>query len=555
MWILGLNTTHDASICLIKDGEVVLHLKEERLTHEKYDKELVYSIDLIKNYTDTIDYAAYSHLHNNNLYFGTYIKLFERYNINVKSWLDYSKSHHDLHSYCGFLNSGFNDAVCLVVDGAGSDKLYGKENESIYEFDSHTELKCLYKSIVGYNNEFVPTNSPDHVKREKRIGCGMAYSSISDFMGWGERGEGKVMGMSSYGKFDPEIKTMIGSNGSNEALFKLYSVNHLTEIGALFQSYPYLSNFDNQDDAFLKLSNLCYKIQKNYEDYIFNLIKKALELSDKKNLVLTGGCFLNCVSNYKLLKKLPKDINVYVDPLCGDDGITVGASKFIYAVECIKNNINQKSLKLTSLYLGQKIKYDYTLNSNESEKDVTPKEVAELICDGNIIAICQGRSESGPRALGNRSILFDPRVKNGKKIVNRVKKREWWRPFAGTVLWEHAREWFDMDRLEESPHMMYAVDVWEDKKEIIPNITHVDGTCRIQTLKKEYNLNYYELIEEFYKLTNVPILFDTSFNLAGDTIVETIEDAFNTLRNSEIEYMYLPEIKKLIYVPNENNIC
>ena len=112
-----------------------------------------------------------------------------------------------------------------------------------------------------------------------------------------------------------------------------------------------------------------------------------------------------------------------------------------------------------------------------------------------------------------------------------------------------------MNRLEESPYMMYAVDVWGDKRSIIPSITHVDGTCRIQTLKKQHNPNYYELIEEFYKLTEVPILFNTSFNLAGDTIVETIDDAFNTLRNSEIEYMYLPEISKLIYVPNEKNLC
>jgi len=111
-----------------------------------------------------------------------------------------------------------------------------------------------------------------------------------------------------------------------------------------------------------------------------------------------------------------------------------------------------------------------------------------------------------------------------------------------------------MDKLKETPYMMYAVDVLENKRDLIPAITHVDGTCRIQTLRKEQNENYYNLIEEFYRLTEVPILFNTSFNLAGDTIVETIEDAFRTLRESEIEYMYLPEIKKLIYVPNEKNI-
>ena len=142
-------------------------------------------------------------------------------------------------------------------------------------------------------------------------------------------------------------------------------------------------------------------------------------------------------------------------------------------------------------------------------------------------------------------------MKNGKDIVNRVKKREWFRPFAGTVLLEHSREWFDMNRLEESPFMMYAVDVLPEKRDLIQSIVHVDGTCRIQTVTREQNKHYYDLISEFYKLTGVPILFNTSFNLAGDTMVDTIEDGLWTLRNSEIEYMYLPETSSLIHVPNK----
>lgn len=554
MWILGLNITHDASICLLKDGEIVLHLKEERLTHIKHDIELAYSIDLIKKYTDSIDYGIYSYLNNNNLHLGPYKKILEKNKVKVKEWIDHSRHHHNLHAYCSILNSGFDDGVCLVVDGAGSDKLYGKENESIYDFNSKVDINCIYKTVVGYNNELVPENSPEYVQKEKRIGCGMAYSAIAYFMGWAH-GEGKVMGMSSYGKFDHEIKPMILNKGANESLFKLSNFNHIEDVCSMFLKYPYISSFKDIDENFSKLSNLSYKLQQNYENYIVNLVKKSIELTNKTNVVLTGGCFLNCVANYKLLKKLPKNINIYIDPLCADDGITVGSSKYTYINHCIKNNIKPKSLNLETLYLGQTIQYDYKLESNESERFIESKEVAELIASGNIVAICQGRSESGPRALGNRSILFDPRVPNGKEIVNRVKKREWWRPFAGTVLWENCNEWFDMDRLEESPFMMYAVDVLESKRNLIPSITHVDGTCRIQTLKKNQNPNYYELIEEFHKLTGVPILFNTSFNLAGDTIVETIDDAFNTLRNSEIEYMYLPEIKKIIYVPNEKSIC
>ena len=135
--------------------------------------------------------------------------------------------------------------------------------------------------------------------------------------------------------------------------------------------------------------------------------------------------------------------------------------------------------------------------------------------------------------------------------MNRVKKREYFRPFAGTVLLEYARDWFDMDRLEESPFMMYAVDVLPEKRDLIPSIVHVDGTCRIQTVTREQNKHYYDLILEFYKLTGIPILFNTSFNLAGDTMVDTIEDGLWTLRNSEIEYMYLPELNSLINIQSK----
>jgi carbamoyltransferase len=157
----------------------------------------------------------------------------------------------------------------------------------------------------------------------------------------------------------------------------------------------------------------------------------------------------------------------------------------------------------------------------------------------------QGRSEAGPRALGNRSILFDPTVKNGKDIVNEVKHREWFRPFAGTVLAEKVSDWFDLRSKKETPFMMYAVDVVKDKLEVIPAITHVDGTCRVQTVTKEQNKHYYELIEEFEKIKGVPILFNTSFNLGGDPLVETVTEALDTLRRSELKYLWLPEIGKL----------
>ena len=208
--------------------------------------------------------------------------------------------------------------------------------------------------------------------------------------------------------------------------------------------------------------------------------------------------------------------------------------------------------RIESLYLGPEQEYTgYDVfqiidSYNGQVNDASYKEIAELIKEGNIVAIFQGRSENGPRALGNRSILFNPTIKNGKDIVNKVKKREYFRPFAASVMKEYAHDWFDMKGLKESPNMMYAVDVKEDKKNLIPAVLHVDDTCRIQTVNKNVNEHYYNLIEEFYKLTGIPLLFNTSLNLAGDPLAETLDDVMKILTNSEMKYCYMPEHSTLI---------
>ena len=169
-------------------------------------------------------------------------------------------------------------------------------------------------------------------------------------------------------------------------------------------------------------------------------------------------------------------------------------------------------------------------------------EVVKNIIDGKIVAIFQGGSEWGPRALGNRSILFDPRNPDAKDIVNKVKKREWYRPFAGTILLEHANDYFEMLTIKETPYMSYAIPAKQKAKDEVPGIIHVDGTCRIQTVTREQNKHFYDLIEEFYKQTGVPILFNTSFNLAGEPLVETLEDAKDTVNRSDIDLLYTPEL-------------
>lgn len=571
MWILSFNIHHDASITLIKDDEIVLHLEEERLSHVKNDKFPLQSLYLVKEYTNVIDHCCFTHLWDYNTDPSVYVKYIG--NMCGIEVLNYSVAspHHHLHALCAYKHSNFDDATIVVIDGAGADYDYGKENETIFEIKKGSGLKILQQSIFGFPGDKIKSKEnksiPDYVNKRKIIGAGMVYAAVTEWLGWGSLECGKTMGLAPYGTNDDKIKPMLTKSGGLESQCGVLSYHNVEDIGVILKGYDYIeasgTHWASDDIKILYESadygneelerrrrNLAYKIQNEYEDYLINLCKKALSLSNSKNLILSGGCALNCVANYKLLKSLPEDINLFVEPLSSDCGVSLGAAFELSE----KVNPNSK-LKYDNIYLGQNLIYDYVLLDNEFEYETTPEYVANLLVGGNIVAIAQGRSEVGPRALGNRSILFDPRVSNGKDIVNRVKRREYFRPFAGTVLFEHTHEWFDMDRLEESPYMMYAVNVLPEKQEKIPSITHVDGTCRIQTLKKEHNENYYNLISEFYKLTGVPILFNTSFNLAGDTMVENINDAFKTMRNSEIEYMYLPEISKLIYIPNEKSIC
>ena len=168
------------------------------------------------------------------------------------------------------------------------------------------------------------------------------------------------------------------------------------------------------------------------------------------------------------------------------------------------------------------------------------QDAVNKLCDGNIIAIFQNHSEWGPRALGNSSMLFDPRIPDGKDIVNTIKKREWYRPLSGTIMLEYVNEYFEMLTIKESPYMSFAINAKQKAIETVPSIVHEDGTSRIQTVTEKQNKNYYELIKSFYEHTNVPILLNTSFNLAKEPIVETLEDAQNTINNSDIDYLYLP---------------
>jgi carbamoyltransferase len=557
MIIVGVNkSTHNASVVLMKDNEIIFHIESERLSHNKYDGLPFEAMSKIKEYVDHVDILALSGFTDSvpfdknrphNVY-KSYIlginKTFFDNKENMKVY-DFGTQHHATHAAISFYNSGFSEALCVVKDAAGSvidpkskeePMMVGRESSSFFtaEYPEKFSLVKQHVTTPYRLDDDHPDNWITNVVYENNsFSEGTAYDMFAEHIGLTWHDAGKIMGMSAYGKNENIIPQIYKDNHINRDIFS---------FNEFLNNWQF--NYKKIDkNNFQSTANFAYAIQTQVQNHVAEEILDMLKQTNQKRLCLSGGFFLNCVSNYNLLKKLPKDVEIYVEPISSDAGTAIGAAKLAYYIETQSKEIKKQN----HIYYGPK--YNYTKNDLINEKiikDITAAEVAKIISEKNIVAIYQGSSEAGPRALGNRSILYDPRDPNGKNHVNTVKNREWYRPFAGSVLKENAKEWFDLVSLDESKFMMFAVDVLEDKKDLIPAITHVDGTCRVQTVAIEDNPNFYNLINEFYKITNVPILFNTSFNLAGDTIVETLKDALWTLHNSDIMFLYLPELKVLV---------
>ena len=523
---------------------------------------------------------------------------------------DIGLEHHKTHAFTAFLKSGFEKAATLVIDGAGSfltvktgivwdnDRtVTGWEVESIFDCD-RTNIKypinTVFKSIGCRENViggmFPNSNggegaaswmkNEDHNRSHvalvhDRGGIVKAYEAVTVLAGWSSIEAGKTMGLAPYGKDNPKISNFQQTD---------YKEWPLMDRNKVLPTYPNggeiaLLGNDTAFDDLLEIRkapwgnkanertgyrydrkfchDMAWQIQNDTQRMVLECILKTKEITGHTNIVLTGGYALNCVANYWFLDKIKEEgINLYVEPVSSDAGIAMGAAAY-------GHHITQGELaNLTKeIYTGED--YNYTVKDLEETVntyagtegvlvDATDEDVVNLICDKNIVSIFQGRSESGPRALGNRSILYDPRDPNGKDHVNGIKYREYFRPFAGSILKEHVHEWFDLKGMEETPHMMYAVDCQPGIEEKIPAIIHVDGTCRIQTVTQQDNPLYRRFIQAWYEKTGCPIIFNTSFNLGGDPLVENLADAVITLLRSKIEYCYFPEFGKLLKVKNES---
>ena len=508
--ILAVHNSHNASICEINNNKIVYFQEAERIDKNKKSKDFFVLFQKYKNQKfDKFILVIHYNLKKYNFLKKNVENHFLKLNIECKEII-VEKNHHFFHACSAFFNSGFKKSYALIIDGNGScvDNKYN-EMISLYYFNKNN-YKTIFKVYSTDNGEEFINDKNIYLNT---LSLGEMYEAAKIICNFKE--EGSVMGLSSYFKDDK--------------YFNLFTekFNHPSLIQKKF------FYFQSKEKVFI-----CYTIQKNLENIVLNYIKNIIK-NKNKNLCVSGGVFQNTVLNSKILDVCP---NLYVDPFSDDSGLSMGAALWYEN----KNKFNNNK-KINSLYLGDLPNY------NELPKNkgilVTPEQVAKYILKGNIIAIYQGKNELGKRALGNRSFLYDPRDQHAKDKINLLKNREWFRPTAGTVLYEHANEWFDLKSKKETPFMSYVFNV---KKQGIPGITHVDNTCRIQTLKKEQNFHYYNLINEFYKLTGVPILLNTSFNLAGQPLVNSIEDAIKTLTNcnDKFKIIYFPEIGK-IYETND----
>lgn len=600
IWIAAIARGHNSSVCLLKNGEIVFSIEEERLSRHKYDGGPYAAMLKILDYTDKIDYLVVAHTQSlkdtagrvdfsgDDVYTGLARKLGlisrKENPYNHPQVVDLSHVHHKLHAACAFYRSGFKDAVALIVDGAGTfiplningEQIIGWETESIYDCAYPANFKTLYKHIglrgpnagahlKSFGSDIYDEPGQTHeVLITDRAGITKVYEAVTQYCGWSSIEAGKTMGLFPYGKANDRIPklfddTSIAPLSNRNIIVPTYPNGAAVNYGLfeyLDDTATQLSWGDNQDVTYFdNRRDLAYACQTQTQEQVLRLIKLAVEKSGKKKVVISGGYGLNCVANYYYLQHLRDEgIEIYVEPISNDAGTAIGAALMFYKTLDSHTFIDYSK---DGLYLGFSYEYndsDITAFSNSHGAEIVDADhetVVDLLVNKNIVALFQGRSENGPRALGNRSILFDPRFADGKDFVNSVKKREYFRPFAGSIMQDHVHEWFDLRGMNDTPYMMYAVNCQPGIEDKIPSIIHIDGTCRIQTVTHEQNPNYYGLIETFYKKTGCPIIFNTSFNLGGDPLVETLFDAVETLAKSDIEYLYLPEYRKLLKIPNK----
>ena len=556
MRILSVNPLHDSTSVLINDGEIEYYFKEEILTKKKRDKMPFLSvIQCIEKCKERIDYIILNNTNNgirNNFEYELYLCFLNKITkVPYENIIEFSDYHHLSHAGISFYNSGFDKSLVVVVDGEGSKfENAVSECESVYIASYPENFKPIIKNFYRtprYNYSKDITDTSNFIEKlQEFYGCECnfngnlggkvnLYITAAEIISQSPLENGKPMGLSSYGEkikdFPSFFTTEIGR--VNEDLFHIYPYDDKEKT--IYKLYKNKITKEITKENYKFYADYAYEIQIQTQETVGNLIEKSIEKTGIKKVCISGGYGMNVVANHYYLQRFP-DVEFYFEPLSDDSGVTIGAAKVFYHQKTQDKTI--RPLKTTSFH---GITYDI---SNYNEKTTPTKDIAKLLYQDKSVSVYTGLAEAGQRALGNRSILFNALNSDAKEIVNKIKKREWYRPFACMVLEEDSNIYFDMGKIKSSPFMTICFPVRPEYVKIIPGVTHIDNTCRIQTISKTDGY-LYELLKEFKNLSGHGILLNTSFNLAGEPLVETPEDAFNTLNNSCLDYLWFEETQQL----------
>jgi carbamoyltransferase len=443
--------------------------------------------------------------------------------------------HHVSHASSTFYTSPFNESSIFTVDAS----MHEPTSCSGYFWGNGESLNILRTPGYTYGNFYDVAT--------EYCGQGPGTTKAGTLMGLSSFGNVSKKAKNNWGYWTRPYERRSGTEDShyNDWLFLQMSgkypyVNTLRpevknkEPGYEHFNREYQMVYTKEESDSQEVMNIAADIQYVAER---SLVKYSQDLYDETrtindgNLCVAGGTFLNCNANYKIATETSFK-NIHIFPACGDDGVAVGSS--LYILHQHFGITRQQYTNSELAYLG--FQYKYQPKSKYKSLDYDVDMVSKSISEGKIICWFQGRSEFGPRALGNRSFISDPRKKEMKDQLNsRVKFREWFRPFAPVILNEHKEEWFKMDF--ESPFMLYTVPC--KKPQEIPSAVHIDNTSRVQTLRKEDNQAFYELIEKFYEITGVPIVMNTSLNVKGQPIVETPEEAMKLFEESDVDILVI----------------
>jgi len=540
-WILGISASHNGSACLLRGDEIVVAIQEERLS--RFKRHRTYGCGPSRSIAYCLNYAGVDPAELDLIVLCVQGRLTDqKHDIGLDPFLNVRSSgvpvltipHHYGHAVSVFATSGLEESAILVVDGAGSPVtdftaaekhvLNGHSTDawetiSLY-YGAGTEVIPLEKHVVDRGAWLVPYKS----EMAAFGSLGGMFSAAAQQI-FGESSEaGKVMGLAAYGK--PELPS--------SDFFEI-------ERGRFCFKDTVPLRFRHErrwPDAAPEYEALAASVQVALETALLYLVQHLRELCRSNNLCYAGGVALNSVANERIIRESGYE-NVYIIPAAEDSGAAVGAA--YYGLWQLTGQNSQRRLPHDAL--GRSYSTGDVADALSTESRVRTVEctdvidAVDLLCDGKIMGWFDAGSELGPRALGQRSILCDPRRPDGKEILNRrVKMREAFRPFAPAVILEEAPNWFEFGGTSaESPFMLRVCEVNPQRKDEVPAIVHADGTGRLQTLTPAANGRFYELVKRFYERTGVPMVLNTSFNRMGQPIVETPDDAIECLLSTGLD--------------------